>query len=43
MHHEAEELRVHHRTTILAEEARALVVMLLASGRVLQATHFDIE
>ncbi len=45
MHHEAEELRVHHRTTIPAEEARALVVMLLASGRVppLPATFFDIE
>ncbi len=44
MHHEAEELRVHHRATIPAEEARALVLMLLASGRVppLQAT-LDIE
>jgi hypothetical protein len=40
MHHEAEELRVHHRTTIPPEETRALVVTLLASGRVppLQAT-----
>jgi hypothetical protein len=45
MHHEAEELRVHHRTTIPADEARALVVMLLASGRVppLQATLLDLE
>jgi hypothetical protein len=45
IHHEAEELRVHHRTTILAEDARAVVVTLLASGRVppLQATLFDIE
>jgi hypothetical protein len=45
IHHEAEELRVHHRATIPAAEARALVVTLLASGRVppLQATLFDIE
>jgi hypothetical protein len=45
IHHEAEELRVHHRATIPAEEARAVVVTLLASGRVppLQATLFDIE
>ena len=45
IHHEAEELRVHHRTTILAEDARAVVVTLLASGRVppLQATLFDTE
>ena len=45
IHHEAEELRVHHRTTIPAEDARALVVMLLASGRVppLQAPLFDID
>jgi hypothetical protein len=47
IHHEAEELRVHHRTTIPADDARALVVTLLASGRVppLQATlnFFDIE
>jgi len=44
MHHEAEELRVHHRATIPADEARAVVVTLLASGRVppLQAT-LDIE
>ena len=32
--HEAEELRVHHRATIPADEARALVVTLLASDRV---------
>ena len=45
IHHEAEELRVHHRATIPADEARAMVVTLLASGRVppLQATLFDIE
>jgi hypothetical protein len=45
IHHEAEELRVHHRATIPADDARALVVTLLASGRVppLQATLFDIE
>jgi hypothetical protein len=45
IHHEAEELRVHHRATIPTEDARALVVALLASGRVppLQATLFDIE
>jgi hypothetical protein len=45
IHHEAEELRVHHRTTIPADAARALVVTLLASGRVppLQATLFDGE
>jgi hypothetical protein len=45
MHHEAEELRVHHRTTIPLEEARAVLVTLLASGRVppLQATLVDIE
>ncbi len=45
MHHEAEELRVHHRATIPAEDARAAVVTLLASGRVppLQATLFDGE
>jgi hypothetical protein len=44
IHHEAEELRVHHRATIPADEARAVVVTLLASGRVppLQAT-LDIE
>jgi hypothetical protein len=33
IHHEAEELQVHHRTTIPAGDARALVVTLLASGR----------
>jgi hypothetical protein len=40
IHHEAEELRVHHRATIPADDARALVVTLLASGQVppLQAT-----
>jgi hypothetical protein len=45
IHHEAEELRVHHRATIPADDARTLVVTLLASGRVppLQATLFDIE
>jgi hypothetical protein len=45
IHHEAEELRVHHRTTITAGHARALVVTLLASGRVppLQATLFADE
>ena len=45
IHHEAEELRVHHRATIPADDARALVVTLLASGRVppLQATLFDID
>lgn len=45
IHHEAEELRVHHRATIPADAARALVVTLLASGRVppLQATLFDGE
>ena len=43
VHHEAEELRVHHRATIPADEARALVVTLLASGRVppLQNALFD--
>ena len=45
IHHEAEELRVHHRATIPTDEARALVVTLLASGRVppLQATLFEGE
>ena len=45
MHHEAEELRVHHRATIPAGDARAVVVTLLASGQVppLQATLFDLE
>ena len=45
IHYQAEELRVHHRTAIPADDARALVVTLLASGRVppLQATLFDIE
>jgi hypothetical protein len=44
IHHEAEELRVHHRATIPADDARAVVVTLLASGRVppLQAI-LDIE
>jgi hypothetical protein len=45
IHHEAEELRVHHRASIPVADARALVVALLASGRVppLQATLFDGE
>jgi hypothetical protein len=45
IHHEAEELRVHHRATIPADEARTLVVTLLASGRVppLQTTLLDLE
>ena len=45
IHHEAEELRVHHRATIPADDARTLVVTLLASGRVppLQATLLDLE
>ena len=45
IHHEAEELRVHHRATIPADDARAVVVTVLASGRVppLQATLFDGE
>ena len=45
IHHEAEELRVHHRATIPADAARAVVVALLASGRVppLQAALFDSE
>jgi len=44
-HHEAEELRVHHRATIPADDARAVVVTLLASGRVppLQATLLALE
>jgi hypothetical protein len=45
IHHEAEELRVHHRATIPADEARTLVVTLLASGRLppLQTTFLDLE
>ena len=45
MHHEAEELRVHHGATIPVDDARAVVVTLLASGQVppLQATLFDGE
>ncbi len=45
IHHEAEELRVHHRATIPADEARAVVVTLLASGRVppLQTTFLDLD
>ena len=45
IHHGAEELRVHHRATIPADDARAVVVTLLASGRVPppQATFFDSE
>ena len=45
IHHAAEELRVHHRATIPADEARAVVVTLLASGRVppLQLSLLDRE
>ena len=45
IHHEAEELRVHHRATIPVDDARAVVVVLLASGQVppLQATLLDGE
>jgi hypothetical protein len=45
IHHEAEELRVHHRATIPADDARAVVVTLLSSGRVppLQATLLALE
>jgi hypothetical protein len=45
IHYEAEELRVHHRATIPADDARAVVVTLLASGRVppLQPTLLDLE
>ena len=45
IHHEAEELRVHHRMTVPADDARTLVVTLLGSGRVppLQATLLDLE
>jgi hypothetical protein len=45
MHHKVEELRVHHRATIPADDARAGVVTLFASGHVppLQATFFDGE
>ena len=45
IHHEAEELRVHHRATIPPGDARALVVTLLASGQVppLQATLLALE
>jgi hypothetical protein len=43
--YEAEELRVHHRTTIPSDEARAVVMALLASGRVppLQPTRLDLQ
>jgi hypothetical protein len=34
IHHEAEELRVHHRATLAPDEARAVVTARLASGRV---------
>jgi hypothetical protein len=46
VYYEAEELRVvHHRTTIPSEEVRALVVALLAAGRIppLQATLLAIQ
>jgi hypothetical protein len=45
IHHEAEELRVHHRVTIPADDARAVVVTLLSSGQVppLQATLLALE
>ena len=45
IHHEAEELRVHHRVTIPADAARAVVVALLTSGRVppLQGTLLNLE
>ncbi len=45
IHYQAEELRVHHRATIPADDARALVVTLLASGQVppLQATLLALE
>ncbi len=45
IHDQAEELRVHHRTTIPSEEARAVVMALLASGRVppVQPTLLDLQ
>jgi hypothetical protein len=45
IHYEAEELRVHHRATIPVNDARAVVVALLASGRVppLQGTLLGAE
>ena len=45
VHHEAEELRVHHRTTIASDEARAVVVAVLAAGRVppLQPTRLGLQ
>jgi hypothetical protein len=45
IHHEAEELRVHHRAPIPADDARAVVVTLLASGRVppLQLSLLNLE
>jgi hypothetical protein len=45
VHYEAEELRVHHRTTIPSDEARAVVMAVLASGRVppLQATRLGLQ
>ena len=45
IHYQAEELRVHHRATIPADDARAVVVNLLSSGRVppLQATLLALE
>lgn len=45
VHYEAEELRVHHRTTIPSDEARAVVMAVLASGRVppMQATRLGLQ
>ncbi len=45
VHYEVEELRVHHRATIPSDEARAVVMTLLASGRVppMQATLLGIQ
>ena len=45
VHYEAEELRVHHRTTIRSDEARAVVMAVLASGRVpsMQATRLGLQ
>ena len=45
VHYEAEELRVHHRASIPSDEARAVVMTLLASGRVppMQATLLGIQ
>jgi hypothetical protein len=45
VHYEAEELRVHHRTTMPSDEARAVGMAVLASGRVppLQATRLGLQ